>query len=292
MSNDFGITFLPEFGKLSNKENSRSQVRAFLSNLVTKHGLSERTRNRVRSLFSSICNEGINRDEPILENNPTFGLKFKSGKRRGEKPPSFLQTTEECVVYLSGAKSLSPLHYAFGGLGLMGGLRKQEMIALKWGKVDEQNFVIEVSRKFIQASGEIVRGTKRGEESIRYVPMSDELCEALMTLKAGTKWCDDTQFVLSNQDGSHFTPKQVTKLNAEICAEAGVNVTVHGLRHTFGREFASRSNNIHVLKDILGHSNIVVTQRYSELGKDRLKEFRQVVSFGEIDGQKRPDKEV
>lgn len=284
---------VPTLGHLPLNKISSAQVRALLSNLVSKEGLSPKTRDRVRALISSIFNEALNRDDgPLVTNNPTFGLSFKTGKRMGVKKPSFMHTNQEGVKYFVEAAKLSSTHLVIGALGLNGGLRKQEMIALRWRNVDFDGQSLEISEKYIQASGEIVKGTKGGEHSIRYVPMSDQLIEILLNHLGRTKFSNPDDFVLTKPDGSHLGPRDVYNLHIETCAKAEVKVTVHGLRHTFGREFNEKSGgNVGALKDILGHSNLLVTQQYSTLGKERLKGFREVVSFDVTKGQKQTNED-
>lgn len=282
---------LPALGNMQMTKILSTHVRLLLSNLVTKNGLSTGTRSRVRALVSAIFNEALNRDEgPLVSINPTFGLSFKGGKRIGQAEPSFLHTTKDCIKYLKAARDISSTHLVIGALGLLAGLRKQEMIALRWAKLDFESHTLEVSEKFIQAAGKIVKGTKRGEKSVRYVPMGGELELILNEHRAGAFYNSDDDFVLHDGDGKNLGPKDIYNLHKYTCAKAKVEVTVHGLRHSFGREFAERSGNIGALKDILGHSNITVTQGYSALGKERLKGFKDIVSYTTCTATK-PDKE-
>lgn len=267
---------LPALGHFQLARLQGNTIRAFLGALVTSKKLSPKTRDRVQALISVIYTEALNREAgPLVKNNPTFGLTFRRGKRAGTKPPSFLNTNKECVAYLKAARELSLNHYLVGCLGLMAGLRKQEMIALRVRNVDFDNHTLDVREKFIQASGKVVRGTKAGEETERYVPMGAPLEAAL---KKACEGADGSDFVL-REGGEHLSPRTVYTLNAQSCKASGVDVTVHGLRHTFGREFAQRSGNMGALQDILGHSNSATTRLYSNLGKERLKNFRGVMDF-------------
>jgi len=46
----------------------------------------------------------------------------------------------------------------------------------------------------------------------------------------------------------------------------------HGLRHTFASYFMMNGDNILVLKEILGHSNISDTMKYAHFSKARLED--------------------
>lgn len=271
---------LPAIGTIQLAKVKTTHVRALLSALTEKKKLSPKTRDRVQALISVIYTEAINRPGgPLVDTNPCFGVTFRRGKRIGTKPPSYLHTHKEVIEYLKAAKKLSSLHYGVASLGIMAGLRKQEQIALRNRHVDYVAMVIEVSEKYVQATKEIVPGTKAGEECVRFVPMSNALVSALKEVHQAAKLKNSDDFVLQNADGSHLSPKQVYVLNDAIGARCGFKVSVHGLRHTFGREFAERSGNMGALQDILGHSNSATTRLYSSLGKDRLKGFRGVMDY-------------
>jgi len=283
---------LPVLGDRPLNRIQTTDVRALLSDLVHGKGLSEATRDRVRALVSAIYNTAINRDDgPLVANNPTFGLSFKGGKRMGAKEPSYLHTTNECARFLRAAGDLSSTHLVVACLGLMAGLRKQEMIPLRWSRWDTVEHSLEISEKYIQRTGKIVAGTKKGEHSIRFVPLGEEIERVLEAHLETTPHSLDDDFILTGAGGRHLEPKEIYNLVRESAALAKVKVTVHGLRHTFGREFNERSGgNIGALKDILGHSNIMTTQIYSKLGKGRLKRFKDIVSYGTLNAPK-TDKE-
>lgn len=269
---------LPAIGHLQIHKITSVQVRTMLVNLVEERGLATTTRNRVRALISTIFNDALNREEPLIAVNPTFGLKFSS-KRIGAKAPSNLQTSKDCLLFLKTAKAMDSRTLVICALGLMAGLRKQEQIALRWSGCDFDSQVLEISEKYIQASKEIVHGTKRGEKSTRIVPIGHSLIEILKKHKSETKFSKDINFVICNEDGSHFSPEQIYWTVKKVCEKANLKVTVHGLRHTFGREFVQNSGNMKALQDILGHSSMSTTEIYSKLGKDRLGFFRDAVNF-------------
>lgn len=275
---------MPAFGNMQLARIPSVHIRAVLDNLVVSKRLSARTRDRVRALMSAIYSLALNRKEPLVSHNPTFGLTFDQGRRTGKKKPSFLHTNHDGVAYLQAARNLSWRHFGVGVLGLMAGLRKQEMIALRHRHIDPRSHQIEISEKYIQAANKIVAGTKSGDFETRYVPMSDELYKVLMLIKRGSTISAPNDFVLHDPDGKHLSPRRLSEMHEQTCEKAGVVVTVHGLRHTFGREFMESTGNVKALQAILGHSSSAVTDIYSDLSGERLKGFRGVVKF-DLDGQ-------
>lgn len=278
---------IPLIGDLQINKVTSVHIRTLLSGLTEGGRLAPTTRNRVRAVISAIFNDALNRADPLVAINPTFGLRFSS-KRLGHRAPSNLHTSNDCIRFLKAAQELSSQHMVVAALGLMAGLRKQEMIAVQWGSPDFRAGILEITMKYVQASKKIVRGTKKGENTARFVPMSALLIKVLKDYKKETDFVDESDFILTQKDGSHVEPKTINNLVGEICKVAGLKVTVHGLRHTFGREFAQNSGNMRALQDILGHSSMSTTEIYSRLGKDRLNSFREVVSF-DLGGKQNDD---
>lgn len=253
-------------------------VRAVISNLVTQKGLSTQTRDRVRALVSSIFNDAISRETPLASFNPTYGLKFK-GKRVGKSGPSVIQNSEAVMTFLKTAQSLSAMHLAVVGLFLMSGIRKQELIALKWDCVDLSRSIIVIKRKYLQFEDKIIMGTKMGEETKRDIGLSNAIQTILKDHKDKSKFKDSDDFVFCSPRGEHLSPRNVTTIINQVVRASGIKVTVHGLRHTFGREFAEKSGNMKALQELLGHSNMKTTELYSELGSERLQKFGGVLDY-------------
>ena len=54
----------------------------------------------------------------------------------------------------------------------------------------------------------------------------------------------------------------------------------HDLRHTFASNYLNYGGDIYVLKEMLGHSTVSMTERYSHLCQNRMAEEIKRVNFG------------
>lgn len=240
--------------------------------------ISTETRNRVKALLSAIFSDALNEDPPIVQFNPVAGLKIKE-KRRGKKKPRTLSDADECLRFISSAKKLGWEEYVIASTFLMSGLRKQELIALRWGSFDSKARTLKVSEKYEQASNSIKAGTKAGEHHTRIVPISHELASILREHKTKVKFTSPDDFIVCRPDGRFYGGRDISTMVERIRTQAGIDISAHGLRHTFGRHFVAQSGNVKALQAILGHSSSSTTDLYSELSGNRLKGFGDVVEF-------------
>lgn len=255
---------------------TRQHVHALLKRAAEKK-ISRQTQMRIKALCSIIFSDAMNEEPPLIEFNPAHGVEM-SGSRKGPRKPVFLGDRDECLRFIAAARELGETHLLIAATLLMTGLRKQELIALRWSCVSFDTGNITVHEKLEQATGAIVRGTKAGEEVERVVPVPAELMALLQGHWTRNKPLFDEAFVLTG-NVHHMHPRKVSRMVADICERAKLKVTVHGLRHTYGREFVLNTGNVKALQAILGHSSSSTTDIYSNLAGERVKGFGEAVSF-------------
>src|SRR5439155_2862765 len=73
-----------------------------------------------------------------------------------------------------------------------------------------------------------------------------------------------TDLVFSSSCGGHIVDVRTGFQNA--CKRAGLaDLHFHDLRHTFASQFVMAGGDLYILKEILGHKFITMTQRYAHL---------------------------
>jgi len=203
----------------------------------------------------------VNVELKVLKALYNFAIKCKCAKenpvsevsfyREVEKKPRFLQG-KEIKELLDNSNGLYPVLYTF----LKTGLRKSELINLKWKDID-------FKRKYITVESKEDWCTKTG--NTREIPVGDDLVGILNKLPRAS----DYIFLNSNgrKYGFHLT-ERVKRLARGI----GISdMTVHALRHTFISHLVMNGVDLVSIKELAGHSDIKTTMRYAHLAPGHLR---------------------
>jgi integrase len=196
------------------------------------------------------------RDGLIFNDSPTKQVKFsKTDNRRAR----FL-THVEAKALLSALQVKDVLTHDLTLLSLHTGLRMGEIANLKWGHIDIDRGIIEI----VDPKGCVGRAAfMTGEIKTMFKDMERrEINDYIFTKKDGEKLKD--------------TPKEFSKVVAELGLNEGITdtrrkVCFHSCRHTFASWHVSAGTDIYAVKSLMGHSNIAMTERYSHLAPETLK---------------------
>jgi integrase len=139
----------------------------------------------------------------------------------------------------------------------MTGLRRGELIALRWRDVDFAGQAIRVRGNY--SYGEVVT-PKSGK--VRVVPMVPEVAQHLARLGQRELFTRDDDPVFCNDVGDHIDGSALRRRYQSACKRAGLRpLPFHSLRHHFGSVAVNRASLVQV-QAWMGHSHIQTTARY------------------------------
>jgi len=223
-------------------------IRGFLADLH-RRGLQKSSAGRklasVRTFFRYLCREGV------LDRNPARALLSPRLERR---IPSHLEEGEiESFLDVPGGTTAALRGRAILELLYATGIRCAELVGLDIGEVD--------------LHARMVRVLGKGRKE-RVVPFGSKALEALR------RWLDerlrlrprgDALFV--NAKGGRLTDRAVRKLVADRVRRLALNrrVSPHSLRHSFATHLLSRGADLRSIQELLGHSSLSTTQRYTHV---------------------------
>lgn len=163
-------------------------------------------------------------------------LKEPPGRLRYLKQAEFEALFETCADYIK------PILIT----ALNTGMRKGEILKLKWADVDLKNRKITVIE------------TKNNES--RIVPINNTLYQELLSLFEKAK----SEFVFTDSNGLPFG--DIKKSFSAAVKRAGLeNFRFHDLRHTFGSYLVMQGADLKTVQRIMGHKDIRMTLRYAHL---------------------------
>ncbi len=205
--------------------------------MLNDRHLSNATVNRYRAILSKVFNLGIqNKNITVNPITDLKKLKVKNIKTR------YLTLEEEYRLYNAVSQTYQYLKDIIT-CALQTGMRKGEILNLKWSNIDMEYRFIELLE------------TKSGKS--RRIPISDTLYNIFNSLPV------TSEYVFVNPE----TNKPYTDLKKSfrtVLKQAGIiNFRFHDLRHTFATRLAECNIDLIVIKELLGHSKIETTMRYS-----------------------------
>lgn len=134
-------------------------------------------------------------------------------------------------------------------MALKTGMRKGEILNLKWEHVDLAHQIISV--------------THTKSKKLREVPIHPELEEVLRSLPRRSA------YVFHDRRGGRL--KNEGKFRIDFVASrstAGLgDLTFHALRHNFASELAAKGADLRTIQEYLGHSSLMLLQRYAHVSK-------------------------
>jgi integrase len=152
-------------------------------------------------------------------------------------------------------------------LAALCGLRRGEILALRWKDVDLHNAVVAVRESAEQVGTEVrYKPTKSGKS--RTVALSSSVLEELKRhrlaqaeeqLKLGIRPGDDS-FVIAQVDGRPLKPVSLTHEWTRLLAKTSLpRIRFHDLRHSHATQLLAAGVHPKIASERLGHSTIGIT---------------------------------
>lgn len=240
----------PFFGKKNLDGISNIDIEKYKSEKVGL-GLNNKTINNQLAMLSKFFK--VAEEWGVLEKIP----KIKKLKAQPQKF-DFL-TEEECKLLLDNSEGYLKEMIFFA---IKTGLRFGELIAIDWNDIDLKEQLLTVRRSIVLGEMGSTKSNK-----IRYIPLTDEVCQMLIQRikKSG--------YVFSDNFGNHLKQHRCCDKLYSLCKRVGLRkVGWHTFRHTFASHLIQNGVSIKAVQELLGHSDIVTTMRYSHLGPSTLRE--------------------
>lgn len=276
--------------------------------LVPASKKSESVFKSVNILFKCIFTAA--KESRVIKNNPTTNLSAKGGGiPQNDKIPL---TDEQVEKLLEAVKDLPP--YVFVMLGLYAGLRREEILGLKWDSVylDEDAPYLTVRRAWHTENNRPVIMTElKTPAANRDIPLPDCLADCLREAKANAT----SEYVVANREGNPLSYTQFKRLwtyivtrttkerhyyryengkrvkhtvtpvlgekaahNGKVVYSLDFQVTPHLLRHTYITNLIHASVDPKTVQYLAGHESSKITMDiYAKVKYNKPNELAEVL---------------
>lgn len=262
----------------------------------------------VQMLFKCIFFSAV--DSKIIDTCPCARLPSRGGK---EQKPRAALTDDQVERLLDAIKGLPP--YVFVMIGLYAGLRREEILALKWDCVILNTDVpyIAVRRAWhTEHNRPIISDELKTESARREIPMPAKLADCLRAAKAHST----SEYVVASQEGKPLSYTQFKRLwqyivtrstkertyvryingqkikhtvtpilgqravhNSEVVYTLDFQVTPHQLRHTYITNLIYSGADPKTVQYLAGHKNSKITMDiYAKVKYNRPDQLLSVVN--------------
>lgn len=220
-----------------------------------KNNLSQRSNARalssIKSFFTFLIKKRLIKSSVILFIN---GPKFRNSLPR----PLTKNQINEIFRFIKYEKTKWIL------------IRNLSVIILMWGYGLRIGEVLNLRKKDLSLSGIRIKG-KGGK--IRVIPMLEKFIIFIRTLEKECPFViEGDQFFFRGRRGGTLQPTIIQKLIRDIRKTLcfSENVTPHSLRHTFASELLENFADLRTIQELLGHSSLSTTQRYTAVSTKRI----------------------
>ena len=206
-------------------------------------GLAPKTVRNIHQVIGSAYNLAM--EQKLVTRNPTQGCALPKVEHKEMKTltadqlSAFFQEARDSGVY--------ELYY----LDLATGLRRGELLGLKWTDVDFQHGVLKIQRAISRQSGKVVEAPLKTKNAYRTLPLSADAIDVLMQQRRKT---GNSEWVFPSPAGGPMSPDSVLHMLQRVLKRAGLpRIRFHDLRHTFATMALQNGVDVKTVSSMLGH---------------------------------------
>ena len=267
---------IPMFGTMKMRDIKTYHVQQFIQYLATEKkrndgvegGISATTVRRYTTVLRSILTLAYKLD--YIPEDVGNSRKIEFPKEASTEIEVY--TVEEVSEILKALEN-EPINIrTLVEVAIFTGMRRGEIVGLKWGDIDFQNQKIHVKRSIYKPKdGKAQEKEPKSKYGIRTISIPEELCKTLVAYRAqqdrhisflGDAW-KNLDYVFTEEDGYVMNPQTPTKQFSNFLKRHGIrHLKFHGLRHTSATMLLANGCDIKTVSTRLGHADIDTTNIY------------------------------
>jgi tyrosine recombinase XerC len=226
-------------------------IRSYLAHLgrrKLRRSSMARHLSALRSFFKYLMREGV------VEANPARTV---ATPKREKQLPSVMQTAEVALLIeqADASTTLGMRDRAFLELLYASGLRISELVG-----IDLDDF--ELRAKLVK-----VRGKGSKERIVPFGSKAEEAVRAWLEVRGELAHDPEEQALFVNYRGQRITTRSVRRLFDGYIRKAALRagISPHTMRHSFATHLLNSGADLRGIQELLGHSSLSTTQKYTHL---------------------------
>lgn len=267
----------------------RTYVEHYLVPNIGRHRLDKLTPEHIAAAWRKLRQDGLS-ENTIHNTHAALSRSLKVAQQRGKvtrnvatlldapkrtrEAPTVLDRDEARAV-LAAAREVR--NAARWSVAFALGLRQGEALGLRWSDVDLNKGIVVVRHSLgrVKGKGLVLGPTKSGKDRTVVLPAplladlkAHRKAQLTERMAARNEW-HDLDYLFPWPDGRPIDPREDRDHWKALLKTAGVpDVRGHSARHTAATMLLAHGVAIEVVKEILGHSSITVTQAYQHRVND------------------------
>ena len=206
-------------------------------------GLSAKTVRNIHQILSSALK--LAQEQRLILTNPAEGCALP----RVEHQEMKTLTTVQLASFFREARGSGV--FALYYLELATGLRRGELLGLKWEDIDLERGDLRVRRQVSRINGEVVEAPLKTKNAYRTLPLAED---TVGVLKEQRKKVGNSPWVFPSPNGGPISPDSVLHMLHRVLKRAGLpKVRFHDLRHTFATLALQNGVDVKTVSGMLGH---------------------------------------
>ena len=206
-------------------------------------GLSAKTVRNIHQILSSALK--LAQEQRLILSNPAEGCALP----RMEHQEMKTLTTVQLASFFREARDSGVFELYY--LELATGLRRGELLGLKWEDIDLERGDLRVRRQVSRINGEVVEAPLKTKNAYRTLPLAED---TVSVLKEQRKKVGNSPWVFPSPSGGPISPDSVLHMLHRVLKRAGLpKVRFHDLRHTFATLALQNGVDVKTVSGMLGH---------------------------------------
>lgn len=236
-----------------------------------KGGLSPKTIKTHKLIIQLVCKYAIKND--LISKNP---CEFVTMPKQQRREPDFY-TMDELQIMFNELRNepIYPILY----FTVLYGLRRSEVLGLKWDSVNFDNSIITIKHTVVRYSTVVEKDSTKNASSFRSYPLTDDVKSILLSLKEqeednrslfGKQYCEN-DYIFKWENGNLYKPDYITMKFTKLLKQHNLrHIRFHDLRHSCASLLIANGFGLKDIQEWLGHSDIQMTANiYAHLDAKR-----------------------